>query len=147
MAHDSIDKMSKSFKEIAEIKAYSEAQGRTIIELNKKLNLLEQENLVLKRRVEGIDLEAKREEQRALRPDVTDEQAICEMQLAILRDRSLEGELTLEESKKVDIFTKLLLTLRNPGKKAEEQVKGLDTSELLKLVEGGLSDVSDKQPS
>lgn len=147
MSSDNIDKMSKNFKEVAEIRAYSEAQTKTIIELNKKLNALEQENIVFKRRVEGIDLEAKREEQKTLRPNVSDEQAICEMQLAILRDRSLEGELTLEESKKVEIFAKLLLSLRNPGKKEEEKVKGLDSTELLKLIDGGLSDVFDKQPS
>ena len=61
------------------------------------------------------------------------------MQLNILRDRSIEGELTLEESKKVELFAKLLLQLRNPEKKEESKVKSMNSDDLLKfvLVDGG----------
>jgi len=137
---DSINDLTKNFKNFAELKAYSDAQYRTILELTKKINAIEKENADLKRTVASANLEAKKTEDGQLRESIAHEQAICEMQLSILRDRSLEGELTLEETKKVEIFTKLLQILKDPSKKKEEKVKEMDISQLLSLVDGGLSD-------
>lgn len=139
---DNFKNMSEDLQKYAELKAYSEAQQRTILDLNRKFNALEQENVKLKKSLASVDLENKRTEDKEIRINVTDEQAICEMQLNILRDRSIEGELTLEEAKKTELFAKLLLQLRNPKDKPEEKVKEMDSQELLKfvLVDGGKND-------
>jgi len=146
---DQLKDMSKDLEKQAELKAYSEAQHRTILELNRRLNTLEKENIELKQGLKQIDKQIISNTPAAtdgINKDITDERAICEMQLSILRDRSLEGELSLEESKKVEIFAKLLLQLRNPDKKMEDATKKLDSRELLKLVEGGL-DATNKPTS
>jgi hypothetical protein len=141
---DNIDNMSDDLQKYAELQAYSAAQQRTILELNRKLNAMEQENVKLKKSLASVDLENKKTEDKEIRINVTDEQAICEMQLNILRDRSIEGELTLEEAKKVELFAKLLLQLRNPKEKPEEKVKEMDSQELLKfvLVDGGKNETN-----
>jgi len=143
---DKFNNMSDDLQKYAELQAYSSAQQRTILELNKKVNSIEQENIKLKKSIASVDLESRREEDKQINVNITDEQAICEMQLTILRDRSLEGELTLEEAKKVELFAKLLLQLRNPQKKEEDKVKHMNSDELLKfvLVDGGKSDGSIK---
>lgn len=134
--------MFKDMDKYVELQAYSSAQTKTILELNKKVNSLERENGELRKTVSHIEVEARKDKDKTVLKDTTDEQAICEMQLSILRDRSLEGELTLEETKKVDMFAKLLLQLRSPGKKQEDPVQKLDTKDLLRLVEGGDTDAN-----
>lgn len=131
---DKFKNMSDDLQNVAEMQAFLSAQQKTIIELNKKVNSLEQENIKLKKTIASTDLEAKKNDDKQFKANVSDEQAICEMQLSILRDRSIEGELTLEESKKVELFAKLLLQLRNPEKKDEVKVKGMNSEDLLKLV-------------
>lgn len=135
--------MFAEMEKYAELKAYSDAQHRTILELNRTVNALEKETVELRRTVASTQIEDRKEKD-SLKQNLTDEQAICEMQLSILRDRSLEGELSLEESKKVEIFARLLLTLRNPGKKQDSGVQKMDSTQLLKLIDGGLTDATDK---
>jgi hypothetical protein len=134
-----IKNMSDSLEKMAELQAFCAAQTRQILDLNRKVNTLEKEAAIMQKRLASGEIEARKQED-SVKADITDEQAICEMQLSILKDRSLEGELTMEESKKVEIFAKLLFNMRNPGKKELEIAKNADTRELLKLVEGGLDD-------
>ena len=131
---DKFKSMSDDLQNVAELQAFASAQQRTILELNKKINAIEQENIKLKKTISSTEIEAKKSEDKSIKAHISDEQAICEMQLSILRDRSIEGELTLEESKKVELFAKLLLQLRNPDKKEETKVKGMNSDDLLKLV-------------
>lgn len=136
---DKFKNMSEDLQSVAELQAFASAQQRTILELNKKVNALEQENVKLKKTIASTEMEAKKSEDKTINANISDEQAICEMQLNILRDRSIEGELTLEESKKVELFAKLLLQLRNPEKKEESKIKSMNSDDLLKfvLVDGG----------
>lgn len=141
---DKFKDSSEDLKRYAELKVYSDAQYRTILELNKKINALEQENISLKRAASAANAEQKTD----ILSKASDEQTICETQLAILRDRALDGELTMEESRKADLFARLLITLRDPSRKKDDGLKGLDTKQLLKIVEGGLKDDgSDKHTS
>ena len=136
---DNIGDMTKSLQSYAELQAFAGAQTKTILELNKRINLIERENAELRKTISHVEVEAREQKDKTTLKDVADEQAICEMQLSILRDRSLEGELTLEETKKVEIFARLLLQLRSPGKKLEDKTSKMDTKELLQLVEGGVT--------
>lgn len=137
-----ITQVFQGLTEYAELQAFSNAQTKTILELNKKVNALERECSELRKTIAHVEVESRKEKDKAVSSETMDEQAICEMQLSILRDRSLEGELTLEETKKVEIFARLLMQLRSPSKKQEDLVGKMDTKDLLRLVEGGATDVS-----
>ena len=65
----------------------------------------------------------------------SDEETICRMQLEILNKVSMMRELSMEETKKVDIYTKLLIQI-NSGKKSKPD-SGLDSltdNDLLRIV-------------
>lgn len=132
----SIDKMIDNFKDFAELKAYAEAQYRLTVELSKKINALEEERNDLKKVIEnshkGLILDPAKAQE--LFVGVKDEEAICLMQLKLLRNISIERELTLEEAKRVEIYNKIL----NGGntKKAEEppKIQAMTNDELSSLL-------------
>ena len=82
--NDSIDTMLEKYKSIDELKAYSNAQYKTITKLTKRLSELEQE-------IEGLLAKGygQTEEVAVLIPDlnvVSDEEAICLMELNRLKN-------------------------------------------------------------
>lgn len=135
---DQIDQMLSDFKEVSEIKLFTEAQHKTIIELSKKIKKLEDENNHLKKLLETstplIDSDKKDliQSQSFL---TSDEETICVTQLNKLRDVSFERELTLEESRRVEIFSKILTTLRNSPKTIKVESKKYTDAELIALIE------------
>lgn len=133
----SLDKMFENFKDVSEFQAFAQAQYKTILELSKKNKLLEEQNSNLKKMLEDSTPLIKNEEQKEDNKEY--EKNICEKQLKLLRDKSFEGELTLEEAKRVEIFAKILMQLNNKSKLPEKNDKPIDTKELLRIVEGGLS--------
>ena len=68
------------------------------------------------------------------RIDEAYEENICKMELKKLHDLSVERALTYEETKKVDIFTKLLISINQRPKGQLLDTKKKETSELLRLV-------------
>ena len=122
-----IDEMSEQFEKLAEMKAYSEAQTKTIIDLTKKLRSAEEQVKHLKMLVENtvpvtID------------DGASDEEKISRQQLYYMKIKSEKEELTLEETKRVEIYTKILAQLKNNNKNNTETTKDFKTEDLLALV-------------
>jgi hypothetical protein len=131
-----IDQMAKQFKSAAEMQAYTDAQFRTIVNQAKKIHELEEEVIHLRKILEnGTDLIKDPSKKIEIYTDVSDEEAICRIELKKLKDVSIERELTLEEAKRTEIYTKLLISLTAPESKPKgEPVKRLDDTELMKLL-------------
>lgn len=130
---DNILQMAKSFKDMTELQAYCDSQYKTIIELSKKINKLEQQNKDLEKLVESKGLIS--EVSSTLSVDASDEEVICTAQLKLLRDISNKGAFTLEESRKFEIFTKILQTIQANKKKTGEGLGKLNDDELLSMIE------------
>jgi uncharacterized coiled-coil protein SlyX len=132
----SIDKMISKFKTELEFKTYCEIQFKTITKLNKAIvekdaeiehlkSLLVKTSPLLEVSDSGILTES------------TDEEQICRTQLRRLRDLSMSRELTLEETKKAEIFAKLLNgNIKVKDDKDETTVRNMSSEDLLKLVDG-----------
>ena len=138
----SMDQMLNQFKEVEEIRSYAEAQYSTILELSKKINKLEEENKHLKTLLENSTpiLEEQKKELLGYNVDAPNEEIIAEIQLNKLKAIAVDRELTLEETKKFEIFSKVLSNLKQAqGKNKTIEVKAdvLSTEDLLKLMNNG----------
>jgi hypothetical protein len=108
----------------------AEAQYEVIVKLQDKIAKLEEENSNLKFMLEG---------QTPLFSDIaniglglSNERVICEVQIALLKARAVRQELTLEESRKLQIYVDILEKL---NKKEDDGIKtDLSEEQLLKLV-------------
>jgi len=138
---DDIKTMSDKFNTIDEKQIYINALNNTITKQSKRINELEKEITELKKELLS---KPKLELTQSINPIPTssDEETICVVQLRDLRAKAMEGELTLEEVKKVDIFVKTLMSIRNKPKKSELPIQSLTSdelhSELNKLLSGDI---------
>src|SRR5574343_643734 len=132
----SIEKMLGEYKTTVELQSFAEAQFKTIQELTKKVKRLEDENIELKKGFDGGGSLIKKEDADFSKfLTSTDQETISKIQLNRLKEVSFERELTLEESKRVEIFTKILMMMEEKNKTLRVQSKRLDDAELLKLLE------------
>lgn len=132
----SIEKMMEEYKTVVELQAFAEAQFKTIQELSKKAKRLEEENTKLLKQVDSLNPDNKKEEfDYSKFLTSTDQETISKIQLNRLKEVSFDRELTLEEAKRVEIFTKILVTMDEKNKNIPAQGKRLDDGELLKLLE------------
>jgi hypothetical protein len=129
------DKMAQQFTDLAELQNYCNSQYELIIELSKKINNLEEERDHLKKLLD--------QKEHPLIPQpskidvfshVTDEEITCRMQLRMLKELSNERELTLEETKRFEIFTKVLSSIKSKedNKPKMEDMKEEDLLSMLK---------------
>lgn len=136
---DSFESMLKEFKNLTELQQFSEAQHKTIIELSKKNQKLEEEVKHLKTLADSqVPKLQIQQEQSVIKSGAIiedHEENICRMELKKLHDVSLERQLTYEETKKVEIYTKLLIAIQAKVKSNVIELKKTDTSDLLQLVE------------
>jgi hypothetical protein len=132
-----IEEITKNFKDRADLVKFAESQYELIVKLSKDINKLEEEKLVLKRQIDTQGIVTNKTDLKDLESKLavtSDAESICLMQLKLLRDKSLEGELTLEECKKTEIYTKVLNSLKE--KDISKNIdKTVDTKSLLTLVE------------
>jgi len=133
----SIDKMIEKFKTQTELKTYCGVQFKTITNLTKKLKEKEEEvahlKTLLEKNVQLMTVDASN-----VLVNSTDEEQICRTQLRRLRDLSMARELTLEESKKAEIFVKLLLNqITVKDEEDGKNIKNMSTAELIQLVDDG----------
>lgn len=134
---DQFDKMLEQFKDFSSLQKFAEAQQKTIQALTKKLKILEDENLELKDKVDAIPQTVE-----SSVPTTTfqfddygsDEEVISKIQLARLKEVSMERELTLEEAKRVEIFSKIV-SAKEKNKTFDVSAKRMDSSDLLKMIE------------
>lgn len=127
----SIGSLSKQFKDQADLMQYAEAQQKTIIELSKKIAALESDNKHLSEKVvaAGITVD--------LSPsplDVSDEEIICITQLRLLKDRSVQRELNLDEARRFNIYVDILENIKEKKIKTAEPLKNTSDDDLMKLV-------------
>ena len=141
---DVINKTLDTFNDIQDLKEYSNAQYKTIVAQSKKISELE-------RKLETSETKLAKSEQTntisdSLNKDQSqgtngDGETICLIQLALLRAAAMVGELTLEETKKVEIYVKTLQLIKgkNPEeKKAKDTGRKLTNEELIALMSSEL---------
>lgn len=120
-------------KEYSELKLYSDAQTKTITELSRKLKVKEDEVIHLKKLLEG-SVPLVREKKDLIKFETNDQEYICRTEINKLRDISMEQELSLEQCKKLDIYSKILKELANAPKTIEVKSRSLSEAELLSIV-------------
>lgn len=134
----SLEKMLDEAKDFAELRVFSEAQQKTILKLTKKNKELEEEVVHLKKLLETTAPVIAPDNAPAIQADkflTTDQEAICRMQLNRLKEVSYERELTLEEAKRVEIFSKIINVLENSPKTIKVETKNVDSKDLMSLIE------------
>jgi hypothetical protein len=131
-----MDKTIAQYKEMSQLQEFATSQQKIIIQLSKKIQKIEEERDHLKSLLESsVPLIKKEGESLGEKFLTSAEEAICVMQLEKLRDVSASRELTLEETRKVEVFSKVLNAVRNAPKTIEIKNKQISSEELLALVE------------
>lgn len=144
--NDSVDKLADEYSKTEDDKAaYIKAQTSTIISQTKEINRLKQELEKIAKENERLSMELV--QTKAVGSvsgggsegqfDISAEETICVVQLEILKNMAMTRELTLEETKKAEIYTKTLLMIRGkkPVEKEEEKIEKLSNEDLLKMME------------
>jgi len=134
---DSIDKMLEQIKDFASLQKYAEAQYKTILSLSRKVKVLEEENVELKDLLEKSTPLLNEEKKNFITYQVeasSDEEMIAKVQLARMKEISMDRELTLEEAKRVEIFTKILNT-KGSSSSITLQTQKMDNEDLLKMLD------------
>jgi len=131
-----INEISKDFADYAALLEFCTAQQATILSISKQLVSLETKNKHLEDLLSKTSPLLVKEQSEPLTEMFlsSDEESICRMQLQKLRDVSIERELTLEESRKVEIYSKILLQLQNKPKTIRVEAQKLSDVELLALT-------------
>lgn len=138
---EDVSKTIQQYKDFDQLQQFAQAQHTTIVQLSKKIQKIEDERDHLKKLLESSVPILKTDNTPALGNKflTSDEEAICVMQLNKLRDISSERELTLEESRRVEIFSKILTSVRNAPKVIEVKTKQMSNEELLASIENDLN--------
>lgn len=140
MSNDSIDKLAEVYvNDEDDAKAYQKAQASVVVNLTRQNNELRKKIEELAGQLEKLTIENTR--LKALGADTpgveqgNDAESICLVQLALLNNYSMQRELTLEETKKAEIFTKTLVLLRGKEEKKETNTIGtLSNEELMEAM-------------
>lgn len=127
-----ITEMADKFKEDSISKETFDAQTTVLITLNKKLKHLEDENEHLKKLLKNSNPIIVSMDEAGL-----DEELISRSELRKLRQVSQERELTMEETKKVEIYSKIMANIANKPKAIEVYAKNLKSEELMSQLESG----------
>jgi len=126
------DRMIAQFQTLEDLQAFAKAQQKTLIDLTKKLKASEDEIKHLKKLLEGavpvINAPAK------VDFASNDEESIAREQLYLLKKISSERELNFEETKKVEIYSKILIAIKDKPKTIEVQTRSLSNEELMAVL-------------
>jgi cell shape-determining protein MreC len=127
----------EEFKSLVELKSFSEAQTKTLIELQNKFELAKKENAHLK---ELLKSTAPLLPKSAHIIVVEDEETIAKMEISKLRDVSIERALTYEETKKLEVYFKILQAIRAAPKTLDQPSRTMSSEELAAIAEGSSSE-------
>jgi uncharacterized coiled-coil protein SlyX len=126
-----IQDLFAEMKNMAELEKFAEQQYKTILDLNKKITELNVEISGLKTALSATETSDLKIPEAGEKPS---EQMICEVQLALLNNVSMQRELTAEEITKVEKMSKIMLPYRNSAKKEDKPVESKSTATLLELI-------------
>lgn len=127
-----ITEIADKFKDDLISKETFDAQTAVLITLNKKLKHIEDENEHLKKLLKSSNPIIVSMDEAGL-----DEELISRSELRKLRQISQERELTMEETKKVEIYSKIMANIANKPKTIEVYAKNLKSEELMSQLESG----------
>jgi len=134
--NNTIDKLAETYStDEDDTAAYHKAQGAVVVNQTRTINELRKKIEELSGKLEKLTIENTK--YRTLGsgaekdPEVSDAEQICLIQLALLNNYSMQRELSLEECKKAEIYTKTLLQIRGKQDKKEVNVVGSLTNEQL----------------
>lgn len=140
MSDEITNKILSNFDSVEDLKEYASSQYKTIITQSKKITELEKKLEATESKL--LEAEKKSAISSALtieQTECSDTEAVCVIQIAILKGLAMNRELTLEEVKKLEIFAKTLQLIKGkpvPEEKKKETPSKISTAELLKLVDG-----------
>lgn len=121
-----------------ELEQFAIAQQKVLVQLNKKVQALEHEReglLAGTKKLGTLTLVSPQPESQHKDLSSSAEEMIAREQIFLLKQISSARELTYEETKKLDIYTKILQTISFTNKKQEKEALKLPDEELLKLAE------------
>lgn len=131
-----ITDIADKFKEdTSDLQTTVDAQMKTLITLNKKMKTVQDENEHLKKLLKQSNPIIVSMDEAGL-----DEELIARSELRKLRTYSEQRELSMEETKKVEIYSKIMNTLANKPKKLTIDAKNLKTEDLLGALEAADDD-------
>lgn len=126
--NNSIDRLADQYTDTdSDAKAYQKAQASTIVAQTRQINEIRKKLEEISRQCEILTIENTKLKALApasgLEATIPDEESICLVQLALINNMSMQRELTLEETKKTEIYSKVLQSIR--GKKPEEKEQSI----------------------
>lgn len=128
-------KIINSFEDPEQLKQFCESQYQTIVELSQELAEFKRSNEELKAKAlvsaQGINASS------LIQLDEQDQEIICRTQIALLRNRSMNCELTLEEARKLELYSKILGSVKPKPETDMREIKEMDSESMLLLVSGG----------
>lgn len=122
--------LADKFEQNSVDKETFDAQTTVMITLNRKLKLIQEENEHLKKLLKNTNPIIVSMDEAGL-----DEELISRSELRKLRQLSQDRELNMEETKKVEIYSKILMNLSNRPKVIEVSARNLKTEELAGLLD------------
>jgi len=135
VASDSVaKKLGDTLNDPEYLKMLCESQQKEITNLNKKIKALEQQAQESKIK-NGLGASVSESGIILNLDDEDGQELICKFQLAILGDRASKCELTLEEARKVEIYSKILNGDGKNTRKNAKELKSLANDDLLKQLE------------
>lgn len=138
-------KIVDTFTEIEDLREYSNSQYKVIVSQSKKISELEKklesvEGKLIKSEQVNTVAGALSKDQDGTNDDGT---TICLVQLALLRSKAMNDELTLEECKKAEIYVKTLQVIKGKGTesaKPKDTGRALTNEELIALMSAELTE-------
>lgn len=136
MAHDS---MIAQFKSLEDLQAFAKAQQKTLIDITKKLKVSEDKVKHLEKLLQGtVSVIAPAGSK--IDFSTNDEESIARQQLYLLKQLSNERELNLEETKRVEIYSKILINLKDKPKDINIPAKNSTIEQLMATVTSSEND-------
>lgn len=132
-----VDDLAKQFESNAkdDLQETITAQMRALVQTNKKLKLIEEENAHLKKLLTQTNPIIVSMDQQGV-----DEELIARSELRKLRQYSQDRELSMEETKKVEIYSKIMANIANKPKAIEVSARNLKTEELFAALDNATED-------
>ncbi len=115
----------------SDLQKFSDTQFQTILDLRTEILKIQSENkslkLMLEANLPNLDLNI-------ASIGISNEQLICETQIALLKEQAITRVLTIEEAKKLQTYVDVLLKVKKTFDVADIQVKKMSDDDLIKLV-------------